>query len=569
MTSSNSEESPSNLELECRALSRALAGLPRDSPEWSFLQQKLEAAKDELAATNSDGDGRRQTTKCTPTDERRPMIDDVEVIGGASGPASSAHHRFNLVVPNRPKRLKRANVLAPASETDNGAAAATGAATSRTKTLALSLLLTVASLLCVVIIALPALRGGGDGSDSSADTAVPGAAGDNGPRPFLGPCAPFAVHLIPDQFGNETSWTLVRQEAVELAAVGAEATAAARQGVVVLEGGPYEFRADFEAAPGGRRYAMVHAATCLPAGSYRFVLRDAGGDGICCAYGRGEYALALGGRAVRPLGPGRFEGDETTPFDVGPGDVAPAAAPAGRPPERAPDAVAAPCASFSLHLILDQASCFVARRRGVHPRAHAARPSLTRRAPCPTTFQFGNETTWALRNYDGVDLATIKETHRFSQGAVVLAGGPYEYREDFEGALTGSHYQMIRATSCLPVGTYGFVLYDAGGDGICCTYGRGEYGINLSKGRVVRPMSAGEFSGTGAVTPFEVGPDDVDILPPSSLTAEGAVGAGPYPVPAGLDAETGPCAFFSMQLVPDHVSDCGTPDAAETLRAFR
>ncbi len=53
----------------------------------------------------------------------------------------------------------------------------------------------------------------------------------------------------------------------------------------------------------------------------------------------------------------------------------------------------------------------------------------------------------------------------------------------------GEHYEMIRATTCLPVGSYTFTLYDAGEDGICCDYGRGEYGINHSKGRVVRRVS--------------------------------------------------------------------------------
>lgn len=124
---------------------------------------------------------------------------------------------------------------------------------------------------------------------------------------------------------------------------------------------------------------------------------------------------------------------------------------------------------------------------------------------------------------------------------------------------------MIQATSCLPVGSYSFILYDAKGDGICCSYGRGEYGINLSKGRVIRPLSSGRFTGAGEVTPFQVTADDIDIRPamspsaaPSSIGNEesnGADLAAVLPPSTDADAKRGPCAWFSMELVPDRMGN--------------
>ena len=44
---------------------------------------------------------------------------------------------------------------------------------------------------------------------------------------------------------------------------------------------------------------------------------------------------------------------------------------------------------------------------------------------------------------------------------VVLQGGPYSYRKDFDDDSAGTHYNAIVANTCLPVGSYRFILYDA------------------------------------------------------------------------------------------------------------
>jgi hypothetical protein len=108
---------------------------------------------------------------------------------------------------------------------------------------------------------------------------------------------------------------------------------------------------------------------------------------------------------------------------------------------------------------------------------------------------------------------------------------------------------MVRATACLPPGAYEFVLYDAGGDGICCRYGRGEYALALA-GRAVRPLAPGGFQGKSEVTPFDVGADDLDVRPAAEAEAATAGSA-----PDGLSATpTEPCASFSMHLIPDQAS---------------
>ena len=87
-------------------------------------------------------------------------------------------------------------------------------------------------------------------------------------------------------------------------------------------------------------------------------------------------------------------------------------------------------------------------------------------------------------------------------------------------------------------------MYDAKGDGICCSYGRGEYGVNLSKGRVIRPLAEGKFKGNKQVTPFVVSEDDIDILADTTSSTNFDNGG------ATSDITDQPCASFSMHLIP-------------------
>lgn len=163
-----------------------------------------------------------------------------------------------------------------------------------------------------------------------------------------------------------------------------------------------------------------------------------------------------------------------------------------------------PCASFTLHLVTDQ---------------------------------FGNETSWELISVSdsssGSNDTPIEDKSylrkRISrvatppppspsppQTTVVLSGGPYPYQDFDRDASFKDHDSAIVAKACLPIGSYKFVLHDVQRDSICCDYGRGEYGLNLSNGRVIRPLSSGTFLGENEVTSFQVTEDDIDIIPEST-----------------------------------------------------
>ncbi len=64
---------------------------------------------------------------------------------------------------------------------------------------------------------------------------------------------------------------------------------------------------------------------------------------------------------------------------------------------------------------------------------------------------YSPETTWVLAN---------------AQGTVVAQGGPY---------TKARANQLVTDTLCLPQGCYTFRINDAYNDGICCTYGQGNY----------------------------------------------------------------------------------------------
>lgn len=170
-----------------------------------------------------------------------------------------------------------------------------------------------------------------------------------------------------------------------------------------------------------------------------------------------------------------------------------------------------PCASFTMHLVTDQ---------------------------------YGNETSWELisigdssigkRNTPIEESYLRKRTRVVSSSpspkttVVLKSGGPYYYQDfDSDGTTVGHNRRAIIAKTCLPVGSYKFVLHDAQRDGICCDYGRGEYGLNLSKGRVVRPLSSGSFLGENEFTSFQVTEDDIDILPDNESIDESSTLSAP------------------------------------------
>lgn len=75
---------------------------------------------------------------------------------------------------------------------------------------------------------------------------------------------------------------------------------------IVASGGTYGSQADG---------STLNVNVDLPAGCYSLVMKDAYGDGMCCSYGNGSYALTDGGTTL--ASGGSFNSSETSSFCVG------------------------------------------------------------------------------------------------------------------------------------------------------------------------------------------------------------------------------------------------------------
>jgi len=128
------------------------------------------------------------------------------------------------------------------------------------------------------------------------------------PTPAPTPCIAndFKLTITTDNYPAETTWTLVNQCTNEQHA----------------EGGPYD-----------STNTQFVEEECIPNGEYTFTINDSYGDGICCGYGSGSYALEYNGNIIKQGG--EFAGSESTTFGS---CAAPTNAPTGAtaPPVTAP-----------------------------------------------------------------------------------------------------------------------------------------------------------------------------------------------------------------------------------------
>lgn len=90
------------------------------------------------------------------------------------------------------------------------------------------------------------------------------------------------------------------------------------------------------------------------------------------------------------------------------------------------------------------------------------------------TDNYGSETTWVLQ----------------AAGSTIYSGGPYA---DVNGGTTET------AEFCLEEACFTFIISDAVGDGICCNWGNGDYGITDQQGNVLLDGN-GSFGNSATAT---------------------------------------------------------------------
>ena len=127
-----------------------------------------------------------------------------------------------------------------------------------------------------------------DGIQNGQETGVDCGGPDCDPCQTNG-CNNFTATLtiIPDLYGSETTWMVLDGN------------------TVLYYGGPYP---DFNDTP-------VQVEMCLEEGCYEFVINDSYGDGICCDYGSGSYAIDFLGTTI--VSGGTFGYSQTEPFCIG------------------------------------------------------------------------------------------------------------------------------------------------------------------------------------------------------------------------------------------------------------
>ena len=105
------------------------------------------------------------------------------------------------------------------------------------------------------------------------------------------PCTDVTLSITLDNYPEETSWQ-IRNSSNQ----------------VVASGGTYGSQPDG---------STITVTECLDAGTYTFTISDTYGDGICCSYGNGSYALTSGGTTL--ASGGSFGSSESTTFTIGGG----------------------------------------------------------------------------------------------------------------------------------------------------------------------------------------------------------------------------------------------------------
>ncbi len=130
-----------------------------------------------------------------------------------------------------------------------------------------------------------------DGVQNGNETGVDCGGPDCGPCESTCSNTEVIISITLDNYPEETSWTVQNEN-----------------GNVIASGGTYGSQPDG---------STVTETLCLADGCYDFTINDSFGDGICCSYGNGSYAVVAAGTTV--ASGGNFGSSETTNFCLGGG----------------------------------------------------------------------------------------------------------------------------------------------------------------------------------------------------------------------------------------------------------
>ncbi|MBK12527.1 MAG: hypothetical protein CL849_03240 [Crocinitomicaceae bacterium] len=239
----------------------------------------------------------------------------------------------------------------------------------------------------------------------------------------------FSLTLLLDNFPGETTWNLLDST-----------------GAAVASGGPY--------AEAG---ATIEESFCVGDGCYTFQLFDSFGDGICCAYGVGDYVLSVDG--VEYVNGGEFADLESTSVCVG-GNY-------GCTDETA--------CNYDAEAELDNGNCDYSCYGCTDPESCNYDADATLDDGSCVGDGLAVALTINLDNYPGETTWNLVD----SLGAQVASGGPYS-----EAGGT------VIENFCIGDGCYTFNIYDSFGDGICCGWGSGSYDLTIDG---VSMASGGDF----------------------------------------------------------------------------
>jgi len=210
----------------------------------------------------------------------------------------------------------------------------------------------------------------------------------------------FNVDVLTDEFPSETSWIL---------------TNTCGDGFTVFDR-PLGY---FTAAD--TLYADTFCSSAVSGSQYQFTISDSFGDGICCAYGSGEYTVVRNG--VEAATGGNFDSQDSTTF----GTCGPTPAPSPAPPTASPTE----CTGDSINIDI-------------------------------FTDGYPSETSYILQ--ETCDGSTVFQR---TQGYFTAEGSLYT-----DTICTSNSFEFL------------FTISDSFGDGICCDYGQGEYTVTLNDSEV-------------------------------------------------------------------------------------